>query len=286
MADTIVRAITKDNNFRTIAIDGTEMLQQAASFHQATPMGINLLGRALLSTLLVSNAILKGDERLAVTIEGNGPAGKIVTESSATGLVRGYVTNPQVQTADIVSAVGTEGFLRVTKEMDGESQPFTGSVALASGRIDDDFTYYMLTSEQIPSLVMVDVAVDENKQVHAAGGFIVSALPDAKQEALDRFYQAVENMPEINQTLQKGQGTFGILERIFGNDNLKQLSTEEVSLYPDLTKREYARMLATLNNDQLQEMVEDDQGAEIVDRFTGNKIQFNTEELQNIMDQK
>lgn len=70
------------------------------------------------------------------------------------------------------------------------------------------------------------------------------------------------------------------------NDNLKQLSTEEVSLYPDLTKREYARMLATLNNDQLQEMVEDDQGAEIVDRFTGNKIQFNTEELQNIMDQK
>lgn len=286
MADTIVRAITKDNNFRTIAIDGTEMLQKAASFHQATPMGINLLGRALLSTLLVSNAILKGDERLAVTIEGNGPAGKIVTESSATGLVRGYVTNPQVKTSDIVSAVGTEGFLRVTKEMDGESQPFTGSVALASGRIDDDFTYYMLTSEQIPSLVMVDVAVDENKQVHAAGGFIVSALPDAKQEALDRFYQAVENMPEINQTLQKGQGTFGILERIFGNDNLKQLSTEEVSLYPDLTKREYARMLATLNNDQLQEMIEDDQGAEIVDRFTGNKIQFSTEELQNIMDQK
>lgn len=286
MADTIVRAITKDNNFRTIAIDGTKMLQKAASFHQATPMGINLLGRALLSTLLVSNAILKGEERLAVTIEGNGPAGKIVTESSATGLVRGYVTNPQVQTSDIASAVGTEGFLRITKEMDGEAQPFTGSVALVSGQIDDDFTYYMLTSEQIPSLVMVDVAVDENKQVHAAGGFIVSALPDAKQEALDHFYQAVENMPAISQTLQKGQGTFGILERIFGNDNLKQLSTEEVNLYPDISKREYAAMLATLNANQLQEMIDDNQGAEIVDRFTGNKIEFTTDELQNIIDQK
>ncbi|QIL49902.1 Hsp33 family molecular chaperone HslO [Weissella coleopterorum] len=286
MADTIVRAITKDNNFRAIAIDGTKMLQKAAVFHQATPMGINLLGRALLSSLLVSNAVLKGEERLAVTIEGNGPAGKIVTEASATGLVRGYVTNPQVNVTDISTAVGTEGFLRVTKEMDGEAQPFTGSVALVSGRIDDDFTYYMLTSEQIPSLVMVEVNVDEHKQVHAAGGFIVSALPDAKQEALDHFYQAVEKMPTISQTLKKGQGTFGILEHIFGNDNLKQLSTEEVALYPDLTKREYAAMLATLHSDQLQEMIDDKQGAEIVDRFTGNKIKFSTEELQSILAQK
>ncbi|MDR3240625.1 MAG: Hsp33 family molecular chaperone HslO [Lactobacillaceae bacterium] len=286
MADTIVRAVTNDNNFRAIAIDATAMMQKAAKFHEATPLGIEILGRALVSSLLVSNAVLKGEERLATVIDGNGPAGKIVTEASAEGFVRGYVTNPQVTGDDVAAAVGDQGFLRVTKEMDENTEPFTGSVKLANGTIDDDFTFYMLTSEQIPSLVMVDVQVQADGTVNAAGGFIVSALPDAPQDALEKFYKAVESMPKITKTLLQHQGPFGILETVFGKGELKQLSTVETQLFPAITKREYAAMLATISMDQLLEMLEQDHGAEIIDRFTGEKINFDAEELKLIMEEK
>ncbi|MFL1696066.1 Hsp33 family molecular chaperone HslO [Weissella kandleri] len=286
MADTIVRAVTKDNNFRAIAMDGTQMLQKASKFHQATPLGVEILGKALISSLLVANAVLKGDERLAVTLDGQGPAGKIVTEASATGLVRGYVTNPRIVTDSVSAAVGIDGFLQITKEMDEESKPFTGSVQLANGQIDDDFTYYMLTSEQIPSVVMARVKINANGQVEAAGGVIVSALPDAKEDALKQFYAAVDQMPDLADVLMENHAPLDLLSPLFGAGQVKQLSIEEVNLYPDITKADYARMLETLHASQLQEMIDDGQGAEIVDRFTGNKIQFSTAELQNILEQQ
>ncbi|KRN74521.1 hypothetical protein IV73_GL001257 [Weissella kandleri] len=286
MADTIVRAVTKDSNFRAIAMDGTQMLQKASKFHQATPLGVEILGKALISSLLVANAVLKGEERLAVTLDGQGPAGKIVIEASATGLVRGYVANPQVLADSVPAGVGTDGFLQITKEMDEESKPFTSSVQLANGRIDDDFTYYMLTSEQIPSVVMARVKIDADGQVEAAGGVIVSALPDVKEDALKQFYAAVDQMPDIADLLMKNHAPLDLLSPLFGVGQVKQLSIEEVNLYPDITKSDYARMLGTLQVSQLQEMIDDDQGAEIVDRFTGNKIQFSTAELQSILEQQ
>ncbi|MCM0582039.1 Hsp33 family molecular chaperone HslO [Weissella diestrammenae] len=286
MVDSIVRAVTNDNNFRAIALDATEMMQTAAKFHAASPLGVEILGRTLMSALLVSNAVLKGEEHLAVVIDGDGPAGKIVAEASANGLVRGYVTNAQVNAEDVATAVGNQGFLRVTKEMDENTEPFTGSVALTNGNIDDDFTFYMLTSEQIPSVVMVDIAVDTKGQVQVAGGFIVSALPDAKESALDQFYAAVENMPKIRTTLLNHQGPLGLLTKIFGKDQVKALSDEKPALFPAITKHEYAQLLGTIAMDQLLDMYTQDHGAEIVDRFTGEKIAFTAEELQSIMTQK
>ena len=68
-----------------------------------------------------------------------------------------------------------------------------------------------------------------------------------------------------------------LLANLFGKDNVKQLTTTEVSLYPEISKREYERMLATLPMKDLQEMLDEDHGVEVVDRFTGKKIQFDAE---------
>ena len=70
MTDTLVRAVTTDGNFRAIAIDATEMMRKVATFHEASQLGTTVLGRALLGSLMVSNAVLKGEERLAVVMDG------------------------------------------------------------------------------------------------------------------------------------------------------------------------------------------------------------------------
>ena len=45
-------------------------------------------------------------------------------------------------------------------------------------------------------------------------------------------------------------------------------------------------MLMTLPLEQLQELLEDDHGVEIVDKFTGEAIQFDASELQVIIGEK
>ena len=299
MVDTLIRTITNDNNFRVIALEATDLMNVANKFHDATTLGTEILGRALLSSLLVSNAVLKGDERLAVVIDGKGPAGRVVVEANATGEVRGYVENPRVQVPlnakggqDVATAVGNDGMVSVTKQMEAYSEEggnhveqYTGSVELLSGRIDDDLTYYMIKSEQIDSVVMVSVDVQPDGTVKSAGGFIVSALPDASKEALDAFYEQAKNLGDMSVLLAKGDGPVAIVKALFG-DAIKVLSTTEVNLFPSITKREYARMLMTLPLEQLQELLEDDHGVEIVDKFTGEAIQFDASELQVIIGEK
>lgn len=289
MTDTLVRAVTTDGNFRAIAIDATEMMAEVAKFHEASQLGTTVLGRALLGSLMVSNAILKGDERLAVVINGDGPAGKIVVEASAQGEVRGYVTNPTVElplTAkgmqDVAGAVGSNGFLQVTKEI-GEGDPFTGQVELMTGEIGDDLTYYMAKSEQIPSAVAVSVLVDPDGTVAAAGGFMISALPGASDEDITALEDKLANLPSISSQLVEGHTPMDLLFNLFGKDDVKLLATTEVALYPEISKRDYERMLATLPMKDLQEMLAEDHGVEIVDRFTGKKIQFDEAELSGII---
>lgn len=40
--------------------------------------------------------MLKGDQKLTIKVEGNGPIGPILVDAHANGDVRGYVTNPHV----------------------------------------------------------------------------------------------------------------------------------------------------------------------------------------------
>ena len=292
MADKLVRAVTNDGKFRAIAIEATDMMKTVATFHDASQLGITVLGRALLGSLMVSNAILKGDERLAISIDGQGPAGKIVVEASAQGEVRGYVSNPQVTLPltsqgqpDVAKAVGTDGYLSVRKDF-GTDEPFTGQVALVTGEIGDDLTYYMAKSEQIPSAVAASVLVDPDGTVVTAGGFMISTLPDATDEDITSLEDKLANFPAISTQMLDRFTPTDLLNKLFGVDQVKVLTTTEVNLYPEIAKHDYARMLATLPLSELQEILAEDHGIEIVDRFTGKIINFDENELQAIIASK
>ena len=109
---------------------------------------------------VMMGAMLKGEEKLTIKIEGGGPIGAILVDSNAKGEVRGYVTNPHIHfdlneqgKLDVRRAVGTDGILTVVKDI-GLRDYFSGQVPLVSGELGEDFTYYFATSEQVPSSVV------------------------------------------------------------------------------------------------------------------------------------
>ena len=91
---------------------------------------------------------MKGEDKLTIKIEGNGPIGAMIIDANAHGEVRGYATHPQTHfdlnaqgKLDVRRAVGTEGMLTIVKDL-GLRDFFTGQVPIVSGEIAEDFTEY------------------------------------------------------------------------------------------------------------------------------------------------
>lgn len=161
MNDKLIRGLGINDEVRIFTLDTTETVNEAVKRHGAYPTAAAALGRAMTATVVLG-AMLKGEEKVTVTIEGGGPIGAIVTDANAKGEVRGYLKNPQVHfelnehgKLDVRRAVGTNGFLRVAKDI-GLKDNFVGNVEIVSGELGEDFSYYFYSSEQVPSIVALD----------------------------------------------------------------------------------------------------------------------------------
>ncbi|MFT8571875.1 Hsp33 family molecular chaperone HslO [Leuconostoc pseudomesenteroides] len=291
MADQFIKAITKNNDFRAFAVNGTNLVREAAQTHDTTRIASVVLGRGLLASTLMAQAVLKGEERLSIQLNGRGPIGNVVVEADAKGSVRGYVTNPQLDVIlndagqlDVAQAVGHNGVLQVTK-FAPYANPYIGQSQLVSGEIGDDFTYYLAQSEQIPSAIGVSVYMNEDDTVGVAGGFLVQALPGASDASIDQLEKALANMRPLSDMLSDGYTPLDILEEIFGKGEVNILQTAGVGLAAEPPKSAYAKMLATLPAEEIKAMIDEDDGAEVVGKFSGKRYFFTATELREILQQ-
>ena len=85
---------------------------------------------------------------------------------------------------DVGRALGL-GVMSVIKDM-GLKEPYVGQIALQTGEIAEDLTYYFATSEQIPSAVGLGVLVDKDLSVRQAGGFIIQLMPFTSDEVIEK----------------------------------------------------------------------------------------------------
>jgi molecular chaperone Hsp33 len=162
--------------------------------------------------------------------------GHILVDSNAKGEVRGYVAHPQTHfelnehgKLDVKRAVGTEGMLSVVKDL-GLRNYFTGQVPLVSGELGEDFTYYLVTSEQVPSSVGVGVLVNPDNTILASGGFIIQVMPECEEETIKDIEKRLEMIPPISKLIQKGLTPEEILSVVLGEENVKILETMIITI--------------------------------------------------------
>lgn len=292
MSDYLVKGITANGAFRMLAVNGTELVQTAQIDHDTWSASSAALGRTLVGTLLLSSALLKDEEKLTVRILGDGPVGAIVTDGNAHGTVKGYLSQPHVNLPlnpvgkiDVRRAVGTNGMINVTKDL-GLKEPFTGQVPITSGEIAEDLTYYLAKSEQIPSAMGLSVFVNQDNSIGVAGGFLIQALPGVTDEQLTQLEHNLKDLPLVSDLLRQGKTPEEILQTIFAGDELKFLEKMPVAFQCDCSKDRFAKALATLSQNDLNEMIEQDHGAEAVCKFCGKKYQFTEEELKALIQSK
>ncbi len=287
--DYLIKAIAYDGKVRAYAARTTDMVNEAQRRHDTWPTASAAIGRTMTASLMLG-AMLKGEDKLTVKIEGGGQIGAIVADANAKGEVRAYVSNPHVHfdlneqgKLDVRRAVGTDGTLSVVKDL-GLRDYFTGQVEIVSGELGDDFTYYLVSSEQVPSSVGVGVLVNPDNTILAAGGFIIQLLPGTDEETISTIEKQLSQIEPISKLIQKGLTPEEILEEVLGQKP-DVLETMPVKFHCSCSKDRFETAILGLGKKEIQDMIEEDGKAEAVCHFCNEKYLFTKEELEELRDE-
>lgn len=291
MSDTLIKALAYNDEIRVYVVNATEMVEEARQLHDSWNTATAALGRAMVGSTLLSATLKNEQDKLTVRIQGDGPLGHMVVDGNMHGEMKGYVHNPHVSLElnesgklDVKGAVGTEGGLSVTKDQ-GLKTPFVGQVPLISGELAEDFTYYMAVSEQTPSSFGLSVLVNPDDSVKSAGGFMIQVLPGVSDETLDQIEQSLKELPQVSEMLAEEKDLEQLLIALVGEGNYKLLEEMPVSFKCDCSKERFANAIVTLGKEEIQEMIDEDDGAEAVCHFCRRKYQFTAEDLGNLKEQ-
>ncbi|HSQ34151.1 MAG TPA: Hsp33 family molecular chaperone HslO, partial [Peptostreptococcaceae bacterium] len=220
MKDYIIRATASNGQVRAFVGTTTNMVELATTFHNTTPVASAALGRTLTATSIMGLMMKNDNDKLTIIIKGGGPIGSIVTTSDSNGIVKGYVTNPDVDVPlkyagklDVGAAVGKEGSIKVIKDL-GLREPYNGSYPLVTGEIAEDFTSYFKFSEQTPSAVALGVLVGVDRTIKAAGGFIVQLMPYATEEVISKLEENIGKIDAMSKLIEGGKTPEEILNLV------------------------------------------------------------------------
>ncbi|RPF51222.1 Hsp33 family molecular chaperone HslO [Aquisalibacillus elongatus] len=287
MSDYLIRGTAFDGQVRAFAIRSTDSVGEATRRQDTWPAASAALGRTMTISAMMGS-MLKGEDKLTTKIEADGPIGYIIADSNAHGDVRGYVKNPHVNfdlneqgKLDVARAVGTNGTLSVVKDL-GLKNHFTGQVPIVSGEVSEDFTYYFVSSEQIPSAVGAGVLVNPDLTIKASGGFIIQMMPEADELTIKKVEKRISEIRPISTLIDEGYTPEDILDEIFHEEGWKQLSSTDVRFKCQCSKERLENAIMSLGNDEINQMIQEDGGAEATCQFCYEVYHFNVDELEQL----
>jgi molecular chaperone Hsp33 len=298
MSDLLVRGIDRAAGLRVVVAVTTDLVREAARRHGAEGLGACALGRALTSSLLLAT-LTKGDERVTLQLQGDGPVGGITADATA-GEVRGYLTHadrarrPCDGRGRVVEVLGRHGVVNVLRDL-GLKERYQGQIALITGEVDEDVEGYLRTSEQVPSALGCDVVV-EGGEVIAAAGVLVQALPEEiaghaasmpsepRGESPVRAAQHALRIGVLWEALQRGGASpRQLAETIYGGP-LEFLDERQLRFACRCSRDKVEESMTLLGTVDLDEMIAEDGQAEVTCNFCNTRYLIDREGLERIRD--
>ena len=290
---TILRGMTRDGSARIIVINSRPIVNEAIRIHKTSPTATAALGRLLTAASLMGCMMGEKEDRLSISVAGDGPLGKLIAASDYIGNVRGYVQHPEAEVPlkkngklDVGTAIGA-GTMTVLKDMGGQ-EPTNGTIPLVSGEIAEDIASYFAISEQIPTLCALGVLVDKDLSCLAAGGVLVQLLPFADPAVVDQLEKNANSLTNISKQFEKGLSNEEIAAIALDGIEYDLFDEIEVDYKCTCSRERMAAALHSVGKKELRRMLDEQiaegkpEELEISCQFCNNSYRFTPENLEKL----
>jgi molecular chaperone Hsp33 len=274
----LIRGIAAEGGIRVVAADTTKLVREAQERHLASPTAGAALGRTLTGALLLAHVLLKNpQDRVTLSLRGDGPLGGVIADAGLDGTVRGYAREPKVDLParadgklDVGGAVGA-GDIEVIRSHAPYGEPYSSGSPLVSGEVAEDIAVFLACSEQIRSAVLLGVYFEGGK-VARAGGVILQALPGADDAALDLLEANVRQFGQLTDTLRRVSLSEAVGELCWGlGFGLLTKDALPLSFECRCSDAKAVDALAYFSPEERASMIAEDGGAEVVCHWCGEK---------------
>ena len=294
----VLTAIDKSGSFRVYLTISTQLVQEALNIHNTTPVATAALGRVLTGAGMMGLMLKNERDKLTLIFKGDGPARQILATADGKGNVKGYIADPGVDLPlkengklDVGGAIG-RGELTVVKDL-GLKEPYVVTVSLVSGEIAEDLTSYYYISEQQNTAISLGVKIERDYSVGCAGGMIVQLLPDASEDSVAALEKIIGDMEPITTLIDRVEDSGAdeslrlLLKEIFGRIPeefaIEELEIKNMDWNCDCSFERLEKILMTIGERDLKEIIEEDGEAELVCQFCLKKYKFDKAHLEKIL---
>ena len=280
----LLKALVFDGDISVSVLDTTDIVNEAIKIHKLSPVAAAAFGRTATACAFMASGLKNKEDKLYVNVNGDGAGGRITVCVSGELFVRGSVVNGGVELPlkangklDVSGFVGKNGRITVVKSM-GLKEPYSGSCALVSGEIAEDFTAYFAYSEQTPTAMAIGVLINSDRTRISAGGVIVQAMPNASEQSLIQAEKIINSLPDVSKRLLE-KGAEGLMKELF----LCEEYTEYSPVYKCLCDREYVKgLLVSLGKQELDDIISKEKTVKVNCEFCGKEYEFDADDVEKM----
>jgi len=283
--DRSVRVLSKDGHFRVVCVKSSQTSRKAQENHKLDRVPAFFLSRALSSALMMAS-FLKGEERIVLEFDGNGPISKVFAEALQLGEARGFVelnAGFEGKSVSNISDVLGDGNLRVSKILYHKAEPVQGIVPLFNGDIAEDLVYYFAQSEQIPAAVVLDADFDSYGMIENAGGMIIQAMPGYDKSRLKDIFEMLNSVNSITDYFERGLNPAETLKEILPFE-FDIISNIQVDFFCRCSKDVFMSKILTLGYEEIRGMREYNQN-ELVCKYCNKHYYLENEDFDKLLEE-
>ena len=282
--DKLLKALAFNGEISVSVLETTDMVNESIKIHKLSPVAAAAFGRTLTACTFMASGLKNKADKLYVNVNGDGVGGRITVCGNGELFMRGSVVNGGAELPlktngklDVGGFVGKNGRITVVKSM-GLKEPYSGSSAMVSGEIAEDFTAYFAYSEQIPTAMALGVLIGKDRTCIGAGGVIVQAMPNACEKSLTAAEQVIKSLADVSAKI-RDNGAKRLFSELFPDAKY----TEFNPLYKCLCDREYVKgILVSLGKRELDDIIAKEKTVKVNCEFCGKEYEFNEKDVEEM----